>query len=155
MKVTRWWQQQKEFTNNNANVSITFSANRNCLDKRKRMLTKARPGRSPKHSEWVLWLYLNLLATFEHFKRFGIKFLAKLLCKLALSILLGQNSIYTKYSRDPKDNKLLTEKICYNWIKQFMDVHNIVLLSQRGRLICSIEKELQIEMATSYHSGVL
>jgi hypothetical protein len=36
-----------------------------------------------------------------------------------------------------------------------MDVHNIVLLSQRGRLICSIEKELQIEMGTTYHLGVL
>jgi hypothetical protein len=30
-----------------------------------------------------------------------------------------------------------------------------VLLSQRGRLICSVEKELQIEMGTTYHLGVL
>jgi hypothetical protein len=36
-----------------------------------------------------------------------------------------------------------------------MDVHNIVLLSQCGRLTCSIEKELQIEMGTTYHLGVL
>ena len=36
-----------------------------------------------------------------------------------------------------------------------MDVHNIVLLSQRGRLTCSIENELQIEMGIAYHLGVL
>jgi hypothetical protein len=36
-----------------------------------------------------------------------------------------------------------------------MNVHNIVLLSQRGRLTCSLQKELQIEMATAYHLGVL
>jgi hypothetical protein len=36
-----------------------------------------------------------------------------------------------------------------------MDVHNIVLLSQRGNLSCSLEKERQIEMNTAYHLGVL
>jgi hypothetical protein len=36
-----------------------------------------------------------------------------------------------------------------------MNVHNIVLLSQHGRLTCSIEKELQIEMDTIYHLDVL
>jgi hypothetical protein len=37
-----------------------------------------------------------------------------------------------------------------------MDVHNnIVLLSQRSRLICSVEKELQIEMGTTYHLAML
>jgi hypothetical protein len=119
------------------------------------MLTKARPGRGPKRSKWILWLYPNLLAAFEYFKRSGVKFSAKLLCKITLSIMLGQNSIFREQSRDPKDNKLLTEKICYSWIQQFMDVHNIVLLSQRGRLTCSIEKELQTEMGTTYHLGVL
>jgi hypothetical protein len=34
-----------------------------------------------------------------------------------------------------------------------MDVHNIMLLSQHGRLTCSVEK--QIEMGTAYHLGVL
>ena len=36
-----------------------------------------------------------------------------------------------------------------------MHVHSIVLLSQRGRLTCNPEKELQIERATTYHLGVL
>ena len=36
-----------------------------------------------------------------------------------------------------------------------MEVHNIVLLSQRGRLSCSPEKEQEIEMHTAHHLGVL
>ena len=36
-----------------------------------------------------------------------------------------------------------------------MDSYNIVLLFQCGRLICSPDKELQIEMQTAYHLGVL
>ena len=35
-----------------------------------------------------------------------------------------------------------------------MNSHNIVLLSQHGRLTCSPEKELQIEMETAYHLGI-
>jgi hypothetical protein len=116
MKATRWWQQQEEFTNNIADRSIIFSASQSRLSKRKRILTKARPGRGTKRFEWVLWLHPNLLAAFEHFKRSVVKFSAKLLCKLALSVLLGPDSIFTKQSRDPKNNKLLTEKICYSWI---------------------------------------
>jgi hypothetical protein len=95
MKATRWWQQREEFTNNIADRSITFSANQNRFDKKKRILTKARLGGGSKRSEWVLWLYPNLLAAFEHFKRSAVKFLAKLLYELALSVLLGLNSIFT------------------------------------------------------------
>ena len=36
-----------------------------------------------------------------------------------------------------------------------MNAHNIVLLSQRGNLSCSLEKERQIEMNTIHHLGVL
>ena len=36
-----------------------------------------------------------------------------------------------------------------------MEVHNIVLLSQRGRLSCSLEKEQEIEMHTAHHLDVL
>ena len=38
---------------------------------------------------------------------------------------------------------------------QFIDAHNIVLLSQTGRLTCSTEKETEIERQTAYHLGVL
>ena len=36
-----------------------------------------------------------------------------------------------------------------------MEVHNIVLLSQRGKLSCSREKEQEIEMHIAHHLGVL
>jgi hypothetical protein len=47
MKATRWWQQQEEFTDNNDDESITFSASRSRLGKRKQMLMKATLGRGP------------------------------------------------------------------------------------------------------------
>ena len=84
-----------------------------------------------------------------------MKFLSRLLAELALSILLNPTSPYTAQSRDPKDDALLTSKFTPTWIQQFMHVHSIVLLSQRGRLICSPEKELQIQRATVYHLGLL
>ena len=36
-----------------------------------------------------------------------------------------------------------------------MAVHNVVPLTQRGRLTCSLEKETQIEMHIVYHLGIL
>jgi hypothetical protein len=40
-------------------------------------------------------------------------------------------------------------------MQQFMDVHNVVLLSQKDNLSCSPAKERQIEMNTAYHLGFL
>jgi hypothetical protein len=85
----------------------------------------------------------------------GVKFYSKLLIELTLSILLAEDSIYHAQSRDPKDDKLLTQKITHCWMQQFMDVHNIILLSQRGNLSYSPEKKRQIEMNTAYHLDVL
>ena len=84
-----------------------------------------------------------------------MKFSSRLLAELALSILLDPTSPYTAQSCDPKDDALLTSKFTPTWIQQFMHVHSIVLLSQRGRLTCGPEKELQIEQATVYHLGLL
>ena len=36
-----------------------------------------------------------------------------------------------------------------------MAIHNVVLLTQRDRLTCSLEKETQIEMHTAYHLRIL
>jgi hypothetical protein len=84
-----------------------------------------------------------------------VKFSSKLLIELALLVLLDPTSIYTVQSRDPKDNRLLIEKLNHSWIQRFMNVHNIVLLSQRGKLNCRLEKEIQIEMRAAHHLGVL
>ena len=84
-----------------------------------------------------------------------MKFSSRLLAEFVMSILLDPTSPYTAHSHDPKDDALLTSKFTPSWIQQFMHIHSIVLLSQRGRLTCSLEKELQIEKATMYHLGVL
>lgn len=155
MKAARWWQQHNQYLEEPVNDGTQFSCSRSRLGKRKRLLIKVKPGRGHKRSEWVQWLYPRLLEAFEKFKKSGVKFSSKLLCELALSVLLGPDSIFMAQSTDPKDNQLLAGKISHTWIQQFMDVHNVVLLSQRGRLTCSPQKELQIEMHTAYHLGVL
>jgi hypothetical protein len=115
------------------------------------MRITAAPGRRAKRSELVMWLYPQLLVAFDLFRKTGVKFSSKLLIDLALSVLLDPTSIYTAQSRDPKDNRLLIEKLNHSWIQRFMDVHNIVLLSHCGKLSCSPGKELQIEMQAAYH----
>jgi hypothetical protein len=119
------------------------------------MHIKAAPGRGAKCSEWVMWLYPQLLVAFDLFRKTSVKFSPKLLIELALSVLLDPTSIYTSQSRDPKDNSLLIEKLNHSWVQRFMDVHNNVLLSQRGKLSCSPGKELQIEMQAGHHLDVL
>ena len=98
---------------------------------------------------------LSWLKNFDRFRKSGVKFSSQLLRELAISILIALDSIFIASFVDPKDNVLLISKITHSWMNQFMDSHNIVLLSQRGRLTCSPEKELQIEMETSYHLGIL
>jgi hypothetical protein len=66
-----------------------------------------------------------------------VKFSSKLLIELALSMLLDPTSIYIAQSRDPNDNRLFIEKLNHSWVQRFMDVYNIVLLSQYGKLSCS------------------
>ena len=103
----------------------------------------------------MMWLYHQLLVAFNLFRKTGVKFLSKLLIKLVLLVLLDPTSIYTAQSRDPEDNILLIEKLNHSWVQRFMDIHNIVLLFQHGKLSCSLGKELQIEMQAAHHLGVL
>lgn len=156
VRATRWWALRDTLLSaaeTVPNVALSFS--RSNMGKRKRGLSKASSGRGPQRSEWVQWLYPRLLQSFEVYKDMGVKFSSALLIELALSILFAPDSPYNNQSRDPKDDRLLNEKLTYSWIQQFKDVNNIVLLSQRGRLTCSPEKENQIEMNTAYHLGVL
>jgi hypothetical protein len=70
-------------------------------------------------------------------------------------VLSGPTSIYTTQSRDPKDNRLFIEKLNHSWVQRFMDIHNIVLFSQRRKLSCSPGKEIQIKIQATHHLGVL
>jgi hypothetical protein len=75
------------------------------------MHMKAAPGHGAKRSKWVMWLYHELLVAFDLFRKTGVKFSSKLMIELTLSVLLDPTSIYTAQSRDPKDNRLLIEKL--------------------------------------------
>jgi hypothetical protein len=50
---------------------------------------KATPGRGAKRSEWVMWLYPQLLDAFDLFRKTGVKFSSKLLIELALFGVIG------------------------------------------------------------------
>ena len=95
------------------------------------------------------------MLSFETYKKVGVKFSPKLLIELAKTIFLGPDSLYTPTSRDLRDNSLILNKFISSWMHQFMAIHNVILLTQRGRLTCSPEKETQIEMHTAYHLRVL
>ena len=154
VKASRWWQQRHQFKGDVGEVN-QFSCSRSRLSKRKRHSPKAKSGRGRKRSEWVQYLYPKLVEEFNRLKKSSVKFSSQLLRELAISILVAPNSIFTANSVDPKDNVLLITKITHSWMNQFIDSHNIVFLSQRGRLTCSPKKELQIEMETAYHLGIL
>ena len=157
IRASRWWAQRQQYCNEGDEnvISPPISYSRSRLGNQKQLRTKATVCRGPKRSDWILWMYPRLLTAFEQFKSAGVKFSSRLLAELVLSILLDPTSPYTIQSRDPKDDALLTSKFTPTWIQQFMHVHSIVLLSQRGGLTCSLEKEVQIERATMYHLGVL
>jgi hypothetical protein len=61
----------------------------------------------------MLWLYPRILKAFDTYRKLGVKFSSKFLIELTLSILLAEDSIYHVQSRDPKDDKLLTQKITH------------------------------------------
>ena len=157
VRASRWWAQRQQYCNEGDEniISPLISCSRSWLGNQKQLRTKAAVGRSPKRSDWVLWMYHRLLTAFEQFRSAEVKFSSRLLAELALSILLDLTSPYIAQSRDLKDDALLTSKFTPTWIQQFMHVHSIVLLSQRGRLTYSPEKELRIERATVYHLGLL
>ena len=106
-----------------------LSCSRSRSNKRKRILNKAGAGRGPKRSEWVEWIYLRLLLSFETYKKAGVKFSSKLLIELAKTIFLGLDSPYTPASRDLRDNGFILNKFTSSWVHQFMAIHNVVLLT--------------------------
>ncbi len=156
IRAGRWWASRDRYFPENDNLlAPPMACTRASVARRSRILVKASPGRGPQRSEWVQWLYPLLLESFDIYRKSGVKFSSKLLGELSMSILLSPDSIYHAESRDPKDDKLLIGKITRSWIQQFMDVHNIVLLSQRGRLSLSNAKEIQIQKMVAYHLGLL
>ena len=156
IRAGRWWAMwDRYFLVAEILEHQALSCSRSTLNKHRRVLNKAGAGRGSKHLEWIDWIYPCLLQSFETYKKAGIKFSPKLLVELAKKNFLGPDSPYTLASRDLRDNIIILEKFTSSWVYQFMVVHNVVLLSQRGHLTYSPEKETQIEMHTAYYLGVL
>ena len=157
VKVARWWKSQDALFSDDEDehVQLVQSCPRSQAGRRRRSRTKTVTGRGHKQSEWVCWLYPRLLDAFEGLRKAGVNFSSRLLQELAREILVGPDSRYNRQSTDPKDGKLLIDKITYSWMQQFLDVHNVTLLCHRGRLTCSPDKERQTEMLVAHHLGVL
>lgn len=91
----------------------------------------------------------------SNIKNQELKVLAKLLYKLALSILTELDSQLNIHSTNSKDGISLITKITDNWIQHFMYSQNTLILLQRGRLMCSLSNELHIEMQIAFDIRVL
>lgn len=100
------------FATSKTTQSMTLLCIWSNLDRRKRALSKAATGRGPRRSEWVQCL----LQSFEVYKWVGVKFSFALFLKLSQSILLGLDSLHIVQSRDPRDGRLLTNKLTSSWI---------------------------------------
>jgi hypothetical protein len=88
-------------------------------------------------------------------RKAGVKFTAALLVEVALDILRSPGSLFGLEYRDPRNDQLIWTKINTQWVQSFIEHNNIVLFRQTGIMICSKEKELQIERLTAFHLGEL
>ena len=98
----------------------------------------------------MMWLYPYLILALQQYQKASVKFSCRLLIELAQFFLFDPTSLYTIHSRDPKNNKLLSQKLIHNLVQQFMRLYNIIFLIQRGQLTYSSKK-----MQTTHHLGVL
>ncbi len=64
-----------------------LSTNHRVDGKRKKMLTKAAPGRGAKREAWVDWLHMETIEEFDRLRKAGVKFSPKLLLELARDLL--------------------------------------------------------------------
>jgi hypothetical protein len=154
-RASRWWRARDNIVQSDRGISgckVVIGVQLGSLVRRP---TKARKGRGRKRSRWVSWLYEALLVEFERLKKAGVTFSLAILQEVAMEILNSPGSAFDMQYRDPRDGHLISAKINKRWMQCFMDANNIVLFRQTGRMVCSPEKELQIEMFTAYHLGEL
>ena len=154
-KCARWWKNResicaKDKKNNPKTVNHLM------WNGRKKINRKSSPGRGRKRSEWVIWLYEELLDEFHRLRKAGLKFDPALLRVLARDII-GKNAhdVFNAFYKDPKDGKLIGEKITCKWIQNFMEANNVVMRTQTGKLSVSPEKQEFIDKTIAYHLGDL
>ena len=76
VRVSRWWKKRGEFCNEGGEeeTSMIMTTTRSRGGSRKRLRSKATPGRGNKRSDWILWIYPRLLTAFEQYKKLVLNF---------------------------------------------------------------------------------
>ena len=116
-KDTRWWKIRDkvgEYGNiNRKSISSVVSS------VRKRVNLKAVAGRARRRTEWVTYLYVELLSEFMRLKAAGVKFSPTLIGQLARTVM-NDAPLYNSNFIDLFDDKPIVDKIKTRWVQQFM-----------------------------------
>jgi hypothetical protein len=155
-KAMHWWANRDEILQPSNVLDLSYKTlSRPQIGIVAQRPRKARRGWGRKHSQWASWLYAQLLEEFERLRSAGAKLSSSILQKLARLLISNSPNRFNNNYIDPRAGGLIIDKISSRWIQTFMDVNSIVLRQQTGRLLCSPQKELHIEMMTTFHLGVL
>ena len=151
-KASRWWKQREKIMESYKSVKGTVTSRQN--GGRSVSLKKSSGGRGPKRALWVCEIHELLKEEFERLSSAGLKFKVSVLQYLT-ERLIENHETYNNTYRDPKDNKLIINKITQRWIQTFMERYSIVVRSQTGKLQVSALKQRFIHMEVAYHLGVV
>lgn len=158
IRAMRYWKARdailSRHANGNRSNNISFSlSSHNGI---KKSLTKARPGRGRKRTQWVQILYPLLIAEFDRLRKSGVRFDSRLLRQLALDILANStNAECNNYTVDATSGLNIREHIKSAWVGRFMQINNVVVRAQTGKLLISPAKLEIIHRKVAYHLGEL
>ena len=121
IKTTRWRDKAGEYGGTNPkSISAVVPSVRN------RVKLKAVAGRGRRQSEWVPYLYVELLSEFMRLKAAGVKISPTLIGQNAHTVM-NDAPLYNSNFIDPFDDKPIVNKIKTRWVQQFM-VYNVFTL---------------------------
>ena len=86
---------------------------------RRRVSLNAVAGRGRRRSEWVSYLFVELLSEFMRLKDAGVKSSPSLIGQLARTVM-NDARLYNSNFIDPFDDKPIVDKIKTRWVQQFM-----------------------------------
>ena len=113
-KATRWWKTRDKVGEYGGTNPKSISAVVPSV--RKRVNLKAVAGRGRRHSEWVSYLYVELLSEFMRLNAAGVKFSPALCGQLARTVM-NDAPLYNSNFIDPFDDKTFVNKIKTGWVQ--------------------------------------
>ena len=123
-KATRWWKMRDKAGEYGGKNPKSISAVVPSV--RKRFNLEEVAGRGRRQSEWVSYLYVELLSEFMRLNAAGVKFSPALCGQLARTVM-NDAPLYNPNFIDPFDDKPIVDKIKTRWVQQFM-VYSIFTL---------------------------